>query len=79
MRRFRMNKGFPGRGTIVWLAMLAWLGLAASVGWAHTSFSSAQLISGQWGSVTNDNTGIVPDTGGPSHAGFAPHHPLWYK
>lgn len=74
-----MNKGFPGRGTIVWLAMLAWLGLAASVGWAQTSFSSAQLISGQWGSVTNDNTGIVPDTGGPSHAGFAPHHPLWYK
>src|ERR1035437_3065748 len=79
MRRFRMNKGFPGRGTIVWLAMLAGLGLAANVGWAQTSFSSAQLISGQWGSVTNDNTGIVPDTGGPSHAGFAPHHPLWYK
>jgi uncharacterized repeat protein (TIGR01451 family)/uncharacterized delta-60 repeat protein len=59
--------------------MLAWLGLAASVGWAQTNFSTAKVITGQWGSVTNDNTGIVPDTGGPSHAGFAPHHPLWYK
>jgi len=61
------------------LGLFAWFGLAASVALAQTSFSTAQVITGQWGSVTNDNTGIVPDTGGPSHAGFLPQHPLWYS
>jgi uncharacterized delta-60 repeat protein/uncharacterized repeat protein (TIGR01451 family) len=64
---------------MVRLGLFAWIGLAASAGWAQTSFSDAQLISGQWGNVTNDNTGVVPDVGGPSHAGFLPQHTLWYK
>ena len=61
------------------LGILAWLGLAAAVGWSQNSFNGAQVISGQWGGVINDNTGVIPDAGGPSPAGFAPHHPLWYK
>ncbi len=74
-----MNPCFPGCAAVVRLGLLAWLGLAASVGWSQTSFSGAQVISGQWGGVTNNNTGVVPDTGGPSHAGFAPQHTLWYR
>lgn len=35
-------------------------------------------VNGDWGSVTNDNTGVVPDTNCPSIAGFAPNAPLWY-
>lgn len=79
MRRLRMNPCFPGCSVVMRLGLLAWLGLATSVGWSQTSFSSALVISGQWGSVTNDNTGVVADAGGPSPAGFAPQHPLWYK
>ncbi len=73
------NIPFAGRLGIRRSVLLACLSLAASVGWAQTSFSTAQVITGQWGSVTNDNTGVVPDPGGPSPAGFAPQHPLWYK
>ena len=74
-----MNGCFPGCGAVLRLGLLVWLGLSASVGWAQYSFSGAEVISGQWGGVTNDNTGVVPDTGGPSHGGFLPQHPLWYK
>ena len=79
MRRLRINCGFPGRWALVQLGLLAWLGVAASSGWGQANFNSAQAITGPWGSVTNDNTGIVPDKGGPSPAGFVPQHPLWYK
>src|ERR1035438_4385004 len=79
MRRLRMNGCFPGCGGVLRLGLLAWFGLSASVAWSQNSFSTAQVISGQWGGVTNDNTGVVPDPGGPSHGGFLPLHPLWYK
>ena len=64
----------------VWLkvGLLLLVGFAASMGQAQTNFASAQPISGVWGSVTNDNTGVRPDIGAPSNAGFAPNAPLWY-
>ena len=74
-----MNGYFSGRGAVLRLGLLAWFGLSASAGWSQTSFSSAQPISGQWGSVSYDNTGVTPDVGGPSPGGFVPHHPLWYQ
>ena len=79
MRRLRINDGFPGRLAVVRLGLFAWVSLAASVGWAQTNFSGAQVITGQWGSVVNNNTGVVPDPGAPSTAGFPPQHPLWYQ
>ncbi len=80
MRRFLTNSGFPCRLTgVVRLGLFAFFSMFACAGWAQTNFNSAQVISGQWGTATNDNTGVVPDSGGPSHAGFAPQHPLWYK
>src|SRR5664279_2423212 len=79
MRSLRMNKGFLCRRAIVLLGLFAWSGLVTGVALAQTNFSTASVITGQWGSVTNDNTGVVPDAGGPSPAGFAPQHTLWYK
>jgi uncharacterized delta-60 repeat protein len=63
-----------------WLkaGLLFLVGFAASVGQAQTNFASAQVISGVWGSVVNTNTGVTPDIGAPSNAGFAPNAPLWY-
>src|SRR5882724_4771011 len=49
-----------------------------NIGRAQASFSSPQVLSGDWGFVTNDNTGVVPDPGAPSIAGLPPHAPLWY-
>ena len=79
MRRLRMKSWFPGWRAVLRLSLLAGMGLAASVGWSQTSFYSPQIISGQWGGVTNDNTGVIPDLGGPSHGGFPPQHTLWYQ
>ena len=64
----------------VWLklVLLLLVGFAANVGQAQTNFASAQPISGVWGSVINDNTGVKPDIGAPNNAGFAPNAPLWY-
>lgn len=65
----------------VWLkAGLVFLAAFIAVaGKAQTNFANAEVISGDWGSVTNDNTGVTPDTGAPSNAGYAPHAPLWYR
>jgi len=60
------------------LALLALVGAAASLGQAQTSFSTPQVLSGDWGAVTNDNTGVVPDAGNPGIAGNYPNAPLWY-
>jgi len=73
-----MNRPPPGRRAVLCLGLLAWVSLAASAGRAQTNFASAQVITGQWGSVTNNNTGVIPDPGGPSNAGVPPQHPLWY-
>ena len=45
---------------------------------AQTSFSSPQILTGIWGSATNDNTGNIPDPGFSGIAGFVPYAPVWY-
>ncbi len=65
----------------IWLKLsllLLAVGLA-STGRTQTSFGSAEVISGEWGSITNDNTGVVPDQGAPNNAGVAANAPLWYQ
>ena len=61
-------------GLVLWAALF----LAVS-GRAQTNFASAVQISGYWGYVTNNNTGVKADKGAPSNAGFAAHAPLWYQ
>ncbi len=47
---------------------------------AQTSFAAAQVLPNDvWGSVTNDNTGVVADVGAPNVAGFPTNAPLWYQ
>ena len=66
---------------VVWLKTLLLL-LAvcvASTGRAQTSFAGAEVITGAWGSVTNDNSGVIADVGAPNNAGNPPNAPLWYQ
>lgn len=54
--------------------------LAANVARAQFSFAGAEPVSGEWGSVTNDNTGVIADPSPPAPlvGGFYPNAPLWY-
>src|ERR1700741_3223802 len=49
--------------------------MTANVSRAQTNFASAEVLSGDWGAVTNDNTGVKADIGAPNIAGFAPKSP----
>lgn len=60
------------------LGMMLAAGFMAASATAQTNFASAQVISGDWGSVTNDNTGVVADVGVPAIAGYPANAPLWY-
>jgi len=53
--------------------------LAANIGQAQTNFAGAQLLSGDSGSVTFDNTGVVPDAGAPTIAGQPPENTIWFS
>jgi hypothetical protein len=61
------------------LMVLMLIGLMAVTGRSQTNFASAQVLSGLWGAVENDNTGVTADPGAPSNAGFPPNAPLWYS
>jgi uncharacterized delta-60 repeat protein len=52
---------------------------ATSLVEAQTNFSSPQVISGEWGAVTNNNSSVTADSGFPGIAGNFPNAPLWYK
>jgi uncharacterized delta-60 repeat protein len=62
------------------LLILAGL-IVANAGRAQTSFYSPQVLAGDYGSVTNDNSSVKPpgDPSAPSIAGFAPNRPLWFQ
>src|ERR1700761_5737756 len=70
---------FTGRLSFFTLGLMASVIMFANIGRAQTNFASAQVLTGNWGTVTNDNTGVTPDIGTPSIAGFAAHAPLWYQ
>jgi uncharacterized delta-60 repeat protein len=72
-------KSFLGSAGLLKLGLTILIGLVMSTGRAQTNFANAQMISGDWGSVVNTNTGITPDTFAPNIAGFSPSHPLWYQ
>ncbi|MGA2246808.1 MAG: Calx-beta domain-containing protein, partial [Verrucomicrobiota bacterium] len=83
--KIKISKPVPRKRTAASLA--AWLKLlclllavcAASTVKAQTNFASSEVIAGQWGSITNDNTGAAPSVGEPSIAGSPPNAPLWYQ
>ena len=73
LRHLTENAGFLKLGLVLLI------GFMVSTGKAQTNFASAQVLAGNLGAVTNNNTGVTPDLGAPSNAGFAPNAPLWYQ
>src|ERR1700685_688216 len=61
------------------LGLMVLLGLMVNVGRAQDRFSWDQALSRDFGTVTNDTSGVTADPGGPSTAGFPPNKPLWYQ
>jgi uncharacterized delta-60 repeat protein len=62
-------------GIIILAASVVFSAVSAS---AQDSFATAYPITGVFGSVTNDNTLSMSETGDPSIAGYAPNAPVWY-
>jgi uncharacterized delta-60 repeat protein len=73
LRNLVSNTGLMKLGLVI-LACFA-----AEVGRAQFTFASAQVLTGDLGSVTNDNASAVRDTNAPSIAGFPANAPLWYQ
>lgn len=61
------------------LALLLSVGLVAVTAKGQNSFYTPQILTGDWGSVTNDNSTNTPDHGCPNIAGFTPNAPVWYQ
>jgi uncharacterized delta-60 repeat protein/uncharacterized repeat protein (TIGR01451 family) len=77
MQRLRLSVSTFRRLRVLPLALLVCLGFPRLSAWAQpTNFAHAQVLTGIWGSVTNDNTLGGQDI---SVAGFAPHASIWYK
>lgn len=61
-------------------AVLLALGcFAVNEGQAQYSFAAPQVLTGDSGSVTNYNVGVIADPGAPAIAGFPANAPLWYE
>jgi uncharacterized repeat protein (TIGR01451 family)/uncharacterized delta-60 repeat protein len=66
---------------------IAWLGISLLISFgiselraqpANDNWANAQLLTGVWSSVTNDNTGATAEPGEPSHGGFVATNSIWY-
>ena len=67
-------------GTFVRIGCVLLLtGLAVGVATAQTNFAGAQVLTGDYGAVTFDNYGIVPDPGAPTIAGQPPQNTIWFQ
>ena len=72
-------KNLTGSFHLLVAGVMALVVMTANVSRAQTNFASAEVLSGDSGVVTNDNTGVTADIGAPNIAGFAPKSPLWYQ
>src|SRR5258706_677854 len=71
----------PIRIGLYWLGFTLLTGLGISelrAQPANDNWANAQLLSGLWASVTNDNTGATAEPGEPSHGGFVATNSIWY-
>ena len=53
--------------------------LCANGATAQINFASAQVLGGDFGTVSNSNFGVIHDPNAPNIAGFRPNAPLWYQ
>jgi uncharacterized delta-60 repeat protein len=72
-------RNLAGNTGLLKLGLMVLIGLAASVGRAQFTFATPQVLTGDLGSVVNDNSSAVRDGNAPNIAGFAPNAPLWYQ
>jgi len=81
MKRFTAGLSPHKNNSVFWLklVLLALFGLSAELAVAQTNFASAGVIYGDYGSVSVDNTGVVPDTNAPTIAGLAPNNTIWFQ
>lgn len=61
------------------LGLVLLIGFMVSSGMAQTNFASALVLSGDYGSVSVDNTGVIPDIGAPTIAGLPPENTIWFQ
>jgi len=76
-----MTISFLGRRAVPCLGLLAWISLAASVGWAqpaNDNFANAFAISGASGSTNGSNVGATAEAGEPNLFGVAVGESVWY-
>ncbi|HEV2390904.1 MAG TPA: Calx-beta domain-containing protein [Verrucomicrobiae bacterium] len=67
-------------GAVKWGCLLS-AGVLASSALAqpaNDNFGSAQVISGDFGTVTGSNVGATAEPGEPNHAGLKPNASIWY-
>ncbi|HZF01516.1 MAG TPA: Calx-beta domain-containing protein [Methylomirabilota bacterium] len=83
MKKFagRWSRTVCGSSGLSAFVLIFLAGLMANIARSQTSFSTPQVLDGTatWGSVTNDNTGNVPDPGFLGVAGNFPYAPVWYQ
>ncbi|HEX3857364.1 MAG TPA: Calx-beta domain-containing protein, partial [Verrucomicrobiae bacterium] len=72
-------RNLKGGASFLILTLMVLVGLMMNVGKAQDSFSTPQVLVGDSGTVSNDNSLAVADIGAPSTAGFPPNKPLWYQ
>ncbi len=71
-------RNLTGNTGLVRLGLMVLIGLVAGAASAQTNFASAQVLTGNWGSVLFTNTTFLNNTG-PNNAGFYPNAPVWYQ
>ncbi len=72
-------QNFTGRFGFLTLVLTVLLGWMVNSGSAQTNFASPQLLSGDFGSATVDNTGVIADPTGPTIAGLPPTSTVWFQ
>ncbi|HXU74934.1 MAG TPA: Calx-beta domain-containing protein [Methylomirabilota bacterium] len=81
MRSSRLKISTFFEAGVVPVMIAGWLGLAGGVSAqpANDNWAAAQVITGTWGSVTNDNTDATAEPGEPNHAGSPATSSIWYR
>jgi uncharacterized delta-60 repeat protein/uncharacterized repeat protein (TIGR01451 family) len=81
MQSFCTKASQRGWRLVPWIGVLALAGLATTVAWAqpaNDNFASAEVISGVYGSVSNDTATATAEPFEPNHAGFPANATIWY-
>ena len=72
-------RGLFGKTGFLTLGLMVLVILMGNSGRAQGSFATAQVLSGDSGIVTVDNTTFTPDTNAPTIANLIPQHTIWFQ